>query len=103
MKTAILALLILIGASATQATAQNKKTKKESVTFITDLHCQDCVNKITKNIAFEKGVTDIRCDLKSDKVTIDYRADRTDKQKLADAMKKIGYTTTIDSTAVEKK
>ena len=35
------------------------KGEKQVVVFDVDLHCQGCVTKIEKNIAFEKGVKDL--------------------------------------------
>lgn len=44
--------------------AQEAKKKKDSVTFFIEaMDCDHCIKKIEKNIAFEKGVTDLKCDL----------------------------------------
>ncbi len=45
------------------------KGEKQTVVFDVDLHCQGCVTKIEKNIAFEKGVKDLICDLNKKQVT----------------------------------
>ena len=56
--------------------AQEAKKKKDSVTFFIEaMDCDHCIKKIEKNIAFEKGVTDLKCDLST---------------RLAAAFKKIG-------------
>ena len=97
MKTKILSIvtmLILCFVSVANVNAQSKpkkESKKDTVTFETVLHCKDCEDKIMKNIAFEKGVTDISTDLGTQIVKIEYRKDKTDKIKLAAAMKKIGF------------
>ena len=63
---------------------------KQKVVLSCDLHCQGCCDKIMKNIAFEKGVKDIVCDLKNKTVTVTYDADKTDIPSLLNACEKIG-------------
>ena len=63
---------------------------KQKVVLSCDLHCQGCCNKIMKNIAFEKGVKDLECDLKNKTVTVTYDADKTDIPTLLKAFEKIG-------------
>ena len=52
-------LLLVFACSAGIGFAQKPKVekKKETVEIRLDEMCQNCVNKINKNIAFEKGVT----------------------------------------------
>ena len=66
------------------------KADKQVVVLSCDLHCQACCDKIMKNIAFEKGVKDIVCDLKTKTVTVTYDANKTDIPALLDAFRKIG-------------
>ena len=47
------------------AAAKAPKGEIKTVVFSTDLHCQKCVNKINDNLAFEKGVKDLKVDLKT--------------------------------------
>lgn len=70
-----------------------KKRKAElmEVTWHVHLHCQDCVNKITENMSFEKGVKDLKVTLEENTIYIKYDSLKTDKNKLAQAMKKLGY------------
>lgn len=97
MKTrilSILAMLIVCCVSIADVSAQTKskkESKKDTVLFETVLHCKDCEDKIMKNIAFEKGVTDIVTDIPTQTVKIEYRKDKTDKIKLANAMDKLGF------------
>lgn len=72
------------------ASAQETKKKKETVTFfIENMDCENCIRKIEKNIAFEKGVTDLKCDLSTRTVKVTYRTDKTDVKKLIAAFDKI--------------
>ena len=66
-----------------------KKTYKEMVVLACDLHCQGCCDKIMKNIAWEKGVKDIVCDLKGKTVTVTYDTRKTDVQTLLAAFERI--------------
>lgn len=73
-------------------TAQNKKKAPlQEVTFIVSLHCENCVKKVQENIPFEKGVKDLKVDLEEKTVWIQYSPDKTDKEKLASAIEKLGY------------
>ena len=63
---------------------------KQKVVLSCDLRCQGCCDKIMKNIAFEKGVKDLVCDLQGKTVTVTYDADKTDVPTLLKAFEKIG-------------
>ncbi len=66
------------------------KADKQVVVLSCDLRCQGCCDKIMKNIAFEKGVKDLVCDLKTKTVTVTYDAKKTDLPSLLKAFDKIG-------------
>lgn len=80
--------------------------KKQTVKFsVEGMDCANCVKKVEKNIAFEKGVTDLKCDLPTKTVEVTYRTDRTDTKKLAEAFKKIKMVAVVvdDKDAAPKK
>lgn len=77
------------------ASVKAPKGEIKTVVFSTDLHCQKCVNKINDNLAFEKGVKDLKVDLKTHTITVKYDTSKTSVEKLAAAIKKLGYTATI--------
>ena len=88
----LLALMPLIGVGAESQKSKvesQKPVNRETVVLSCDLHCQGCCDKIMKNIAFEKGVKDIVCDLdkKTVKVTFDPR--KTDVETLLKAFERI--------------
>ncbi len=74
--------------------SKQKANKTETVVFETSMHCDKCVKKITENVSFEKGVKDLKADLSSKTVTVKYDPSKTDKSKLAAAIKRLGYTAT---------
>jgi len=103
MKRILLFMLCAVFAFST-AFAQDakKKNTKETVTFVVNMSCDNCVKKVEKNIAFEKGVTDLQCQLSTKTVKVTFDPEKTTEKKLIAAFKKIGYTAEPQSTASEK-
>lgn len=67
----------------------SKRSNRQTVVLSCDLHCQGCCDKIMKNIAFEKGVKDLVCDLDTKTVTLTYDTTKTDLPTLLKAFEKI--------------
>ncbi|MBQ8061878.1 MAG: heavy-metal-associated domain-containing protein [Bacteroidales bacterium] len=93
---------MLLAAPAVMAQKpQNQKAKTEkkvtqdknagSVTFSTNMTCKNCVKKVNENLSFEKGVKDLDVSLEEQKITITYDKRKTDEEKLAASIKKLGY------------
>ena len=59
--------------------------------FAANMHCDKCVNKLNENLAFLKGVKDLKVSLKDQTIKIKYDRRKTDEKTLADAIKKLGY------------
>ena len=58
----LIMLLFCAVCTVSMTFAQDAKKKKDSVTFFIEaMDCDHCIKKIEKNIAFEKGVTDLKC------------------------------------------
>lgn len=85
-------LLFFVIAIPSAALAQNKEKKTETIKFETSIECQNCVNNIMKNIPFEKGVKDVKCNLETTVVTIVYQPEKNTPEKLKRAIEKLGYT-----------
>ena len=81
--TIMMACLVSIGMMAA-------KENLQVVVLGCELHCQGCCDKVMKNIAFEKGVKDLACDMKHQMVTVTYDANKTNVEKLQKAFEKIG-------------
>lgn len=62
-----------------------------NVTFVTDIHCQKCAQKIEENVAFEKGVKDLKVNVPEKTVYIQYDSTKTDVATLTKAIEKLGY------------
>lgn len=97
MKRILLMMICTVMAiSISHAQEAQKKNKKETVTFlIENMHCENCIKKIEKNISFEKGVTDLACDLSTLTAEVTYRTDRTTEDKLIAAFQKIGMSAKV--------
>ena len=92
---AIIAAASLLIASATVCQAASKKVQKEEVTFVTSMDCHKCAEKVRENIAFEKGVLGLDVKLEDKTVKVVYNPAKTDPEKLAKAINKLGYTAVI--------
>lgn len=104
MKRIILLLMAILPMAFMLSTAEAKPNKQKVVLYV-HLHCQDCCDKILKNIPFDKelknGVKDLVFDLEAQTVTVTYDANKTDVPTLQKAFAKIGKPAT--TTAPEHK
>jgi cation transport ATPase len=94
MKNLIVCLIMatLLLPVTSNAQEPNKKDKSEKkIEIQTSAQCDECKERIEKNMAFEKGVKYVNLDLETKILTVKYRADKTDETKLRKAVSKIGY------------
>lgn len=78
----------------TQGAAHDANTKR-TVVLSCNLHCQACCDKVMKNIAYEKGVKDIVCDLPNKTVTVTYDPHKNDIASLLKAFDRIAKPATV--------
>lgn len=99
IKTFAVLILIQVGLAWTvQVNGQEQKQKADKTQTMkcwASMTCANCQAKIEKNIAFEKGVTALEVDLPSKLVTITYRPQKTNPEKLEKAIRKLGFKTEI--------
>ena len=97
MKRLVISLLAIMPMAFMLSTAEAKPNKQKVVLYVY-LHCQDCCDKIMKNIPFNKdlnrGVKDIEFDMEAQTVTVTYDANKTDVPALQKAFAKIGKPAT---------
>ena len=101
--SAIVVTLFFINTFASAQDTLNNKTVV--ITIKTSAVCGSCKNRIEKNLAFEKGVTNVVLDLETKIVTITYKPSKTNPEKLRTAISKIGYdadNVKADPAAYEK-
>ncbi len=86
-------LVVLVGILAVFSSVSvcaQEESKTAIVYFYVDgMNCENCQARVEKNIVFEKGVTDLKCELSSKMVMVSYKKDKTNPEKLAKAFKKI--------------
>lgn len=87
MRRFLIALAVLMLA----AWSADARSRTERVVFATDIHCAKCVRKLNDNLAFEKGVKDLKVDLDARTVTVRFDPEKTTPAKLAKAINKLGY------------
>lgn len=93
----IFTIVALVMFFNTMLPAQDKKSKNAEVTFSVNMDCKNCVKKLEAKLPFEEGVKDLKVDLDTHTVWFVYSTEKTNKEKLAKAIEKLGYTATISS------
>ncbi len=75
-----------------------------TVVFQVDqMHCENCERKVQNNMKFEKGMKEVKTDLKTKTVTITYDAEKTNVEKLQAGFKKFKYEAKVVKEEKEKK
>ena len=87
----LLSIIFILGISFNTVNGQEKK-KTEKVTFKTSIDCDACVNTIMESVPLEKGIKDVKCDLETKEVMVEFKIGRTDKVKVKRMIEKLGYT-----------
>ena len=96
-KFILITIMALISAGAFQAMAAKPTTT--TVTYTVNMHCQNCVNKITDNLSFLKGVEDFKISLKDKSVTIKFDPAKVSEKTFVERIEKLGYTATKQEPA----
>lgn len=96
----LMSVVFVLGMTNTYASTDKKE--KKTVVLKAELHCKSCVAKIEKNIPFEKGVKDLKVDMKANTVTVTYRADKNNKENLIKAIEKLGIKVYKDNACTGK-
>lgn len=101
LSSGIIACALLIGMP--QSASAQKKDETKEVCISASLHCTSCQKKVEREIAFEKGVKTVTANLEQKTVTIKYDPSKNTDEKLAEALKKLGYEVKIIKKEEEKK
>jgi copper chaperone CopZ len=103
VKIFVISFILMLSAGFTLE-AQNKKdlkNDKETVVFNVSMTCDNCRKRIEKNIAFEKGVVDMKVNLENKTVEIEFKNSQTTVEKLQAAIEKLGYEVTVKADKKE--
>lgn len=102
VKIFVISFILMLSAGFT-LNAQNVKNDKETVIFEVSMTCENCQKRIEKNIAFEKGVTDMKVNLEDKTVTVEFKKSQTTIEKIQEAIKKLGYDVAVKLDKKEAK
>lgn len=91
LKITLLATLFAFFAISATAKDKKEKAKDAEVTFVVEIDCENCANKVRENLPFEKGVKDLKVTLADKTVWVKYSPKKTTKEQLAAAINKLGY------------
>lgn len=76
-KLLILCLALVMGMGLTMAAGKPAQKKTVTTVFVTDIHCEHCVNKIMNNVpSLGKGIKDVQVDVAKKEVTVVYDASK---------------------------
>ena len=82
---------LAVPSAAPVARIEKKVKKTVTVTYKVDIHCKNCVNKLTDKLSFLKGVEDLKISLDDKTVTIIYDPAKTDESAFVKVIEKSGY------------
>lgn len=77
--------------SNSELKAQEPKEKELTVYFSSSMDCHECELKLTDNLKFEKGVKDLKIDLKSNTIKVVFKPTKNSPENLAKKIEKQGY------------
>ena len=89
--TTMLALMALVVATTGTLYGQKADKKTETVEIKSSVVCGMCEERVKKDLAFEKGVKEVAVNLETKVISVTYRTDKTDKEKIKKAITNIGY------------
>jgi copper chaperone CopZ len=96
-------VLLIIAAIPTIASAQEKKKDVETVKYSTSIDCDNCVNKIMTNLVYEKGISDVICNLETKEVTVSFKKTKNNPEDIRKALEKLGFTAKVIKEEEEAK
>lgn len=70
-------------------------SNKKDVFVVEDMHCNACVNTITKTLTSNDYVNNVEADLSSKEVEVEYDSDNFDVEEILSSLDMIGFPATI--------
>lgn len=69
---------------------------EKSVVFIVeDMHCNACINTITKTLTNNQYISNVECDLESKEVKVTYDEDNIDIEEIISLFDMIGFPAVV--------
>ncbi len=88
---AFITVILIAFVAMPEISAQEIKTGESAVCFSTSMNCHECEATLTNFLKFEKGVKDLKVDLKSNTIKVVFKPGKTTPEKLAESIQKKGY------------
>ncbi len=86
----VAALGITLQGVAQQPVRKEAQKQVETVVFKTDIHCEECADKILTNVpVLGRGVKDVQVDVPTKEVTIRYDHTKTTREELVKGLAKL--------------
>lgn len=95
LKSIVLFFSVILCSGVFAQSKEKTNDKFSTIVLSSQISCQNCKNKIEKNIPFEKGVKDLKVDIEKKTVTITFRKDKNTAEALCAAVSKLGYKSVI--------
>lgn len=89
IQTILFSFLMFVFAIA--VSAQDPKNDLLTVCYKTSMDCHNCELTLTNFLKFEKGVKDLKVDLKTNTIKVVYKSGKNTVENLAQGIKKQGY------------
>lgn len=70
-------------------------SNKEDTFIVEDMHCNACVNTITKTLTSNDNVSNVEADLSSKEVTVEYDDEKFDVEEILSSLDMIGFPATV--------
>ena len=91
MKTILISISLLFVLNTVSAQQQPGRNEQQ-VVFSVNIDCHSCEQKIVRNLGRARGVRNLTTSLEKQQVTILYRTNQTDKERLKTAIVRLGFT-----------
>jgi len=89
------AMRIGFGVSINVSDTQKAKKELKTVVFQSDIHCKNCVTKVTENISYLKGVKDLQVSLEDHTITVTFDPKKISENTIMSEIRKLGFTAII--------
>lgn len=70
-------------------------SNKEDIFVVEDMHCNACVNTITKTLTSNEAVSNVETDLDTKEVKVEYDDENFDVEEILSSLDTIGFPATI--------
>ncbi len=70
-------------------------SEKTATFTIEDMHCNACVNTITKTLSNNEYISNVKCDLESKEVEVTYDDEKLDVEEIISTLDIIGFSAIV--------